>query len=138
MNASRATRLAVESLAVPNQKVMLASPVYQQRPETDPEYHARMRNQFNTNSWSGGDGKDNPNIPREFIERLDHKVACHVRSVDERHLTVALYGQSLLAIPYGIIREVWEYSPGSPATLGLLLDCEIVASPEDIVLRRRS
>lgn len=135
MNASRAARLAVESLAQANQRVVLASPVYRVRPETDPEYFTRLKKDQGITSGFAA-GKDHPKAPRLLVEFLDHDVACFVQSVDERQLTVALYGRQLLSIPYGVIREVWEYSPGVPATLALLLDCSVVASPSAVVLRR--
>lgn len=135
MNASRATRLAVEALAQPNQKVILASPVYRLRRETDPEYFSRLKRNLGITSGFRN-GEDNPNAPRELIEFLDHDVACYVHAVDERQLTVVVYSRQVLTIPYGVIRDVWEFLPGTPCTLGLLLDCAVVASPETTVLRR--
>jgi hypothetical protein len=116
---TRRIEIAINELAVPDQHVVISSPVYALTLEWDFVYQARLRNEYGI-AISGG---THPNIPRVHIESpFPETLTVCVRRIDERQITISFDGRDV-TIPFGVIREIWRYTNNQ---LGMLLDCDIL------------
>jgi hypothetical protein len=113
--------------------IHLASPVYLCRPETDLEFHARLRNDFGVSSWKGTE----PPVPRTYVEVPWLGPPIYFERYDERHVLLA-FDRRMLAVLLSVIRDVWRHASGQ---LGMMLDCDTLIPSDrmhgDLALRSR-
>jgi hypothetical protein len=131
---SRRIEITINEIAVLNQSVVVASPVYVARPESDIEYFSRLQRTYGVTTGLTT-GHDHPHLPRAQVETpIADSVPIYLRRINGRQLAISFDGREV-SIPFGIIRDVWSHSVH---ILGLLLDCDIVVpvAPRDSVRLR--
>lgn len=120
---NRRIEIALNEIAEVNQRVFIASPAYTTRPEADAEYFHRLRTKCGVTSALNA-GMNHPVFGREVVEApLADDMAVFLRAIEARQLWIGFGGTNQVAVPFGIIREVWMQSSN---TLGLLLDCDVL------------